>query len=329
MKQFFTLLLLITAITTYAQTTYTVDNKPGAPADFDNLQEAIDAAADGDILLVQGSENSYGGITINKQLVIKGTGYFLSENDSTQAYPNDSKINGVNFALGSSGTTFTGFNTAYPYDGIFNVNDSNIVISYNRIKYINLNESSNIYLFANYIYSSYSNSPYSYTPYSIAGGNGNILIVGNYVTNNVLTSCVLRNNFVGGGIISASSAQNNITFGTSLSGNPNYQNNMRIYNPPLDIIDSDDYGNSWGYGFLDLFIDDTNPLYSTDGQYIIKPGSPAIGAGVGGVDCGMFGGGYRLSGIPNIPNIYEFDVPNTGYTNEGGIQVTVKVKSNN
>jgi hypothetical protein len=66
---------------------------------------------------------------------------------------------------------------------------------------------------------------------------------------------------------------------------------------------------------------------STDGQWQLKPGSPAIGAGVGGVDCGMFGGDspYVLSGIPSIPTIYFFNAPL-----EGGNQlpVQIKIKSN-
>lgn len=37
---------------TYAQTTYVVDNNENAGAQFTNVQDAIDAASDGDIILV-------------------------------------------------------------------------------------------------------------------------------------------------------------------------------------------------------------------------------------------------------------------------------------
>ena len=42
---------------------------------------------------------------------------------------------------------------------------------------------------------------------------------------------------------------------------------------------------------------------STDGRYKLKAGSPAIGYGVGGVDCGIYGGPepYVLSGMPTVP----------------------------
>lgn len=69
---------------------------------------------------------------------------------------------------------------------------------------------------------------------------------------------------------------------------------------------------------------------STDGQWQLAAGSPAIGAGFNGVDCGMFGGPtpYVLSGIPSIPSIYIFDAPAIGST-AGGLPVRLSVKSRN
>ena len=65
-----------------------------------------------------------------------------------------------------------------------------------------------------------------------------------------------------------------------------------------------------------------------DAYWKLKAGSPAIGAGYGGVDCGAFGGPnpYKLAGIPNVPTIYQLTVPPTGTTN---INVTISTKSNN
>ena len=72
----------------------------------------------------------------------------------------------------------------------------------------------------------------------------------------------------------------------------------------------------------------TNMAMSTDGKWKLKDGSPAIGAGSGGADCGAFSGlsPYILSGIPNLPHIYEADVPASA-TSESGLQVTIHVKS--
>ena len=80
------------------------------------------------------------------------------------------------------------------------------------------------------------------------------------------------------------------------------------------------YGN-----MVDIFVG----AGSTDGKWQLKQGSQAIGAGVGGIDCGMFGGNFPfvLSGIPAIPAIYEFN-HDTDYENQL-IEVEISVKSHN
>ena len=67
---------------------------------------------------------------------------------------------------------------------------------------------------------------------------------------------------------------------------------------------------------------------STDGKWQLKAGSPAIGAGEGGVDCGAFGGPqpYILSGLPVGPVIYELNVSSYS-TEDNKLPVTIKVKS--
>jgi len=68
---------------------------------------------------------------------------------------------------------------------------------------------------------------------------------------------------------------------------------------------------------------------STDGDWQLRSGSPAIGAGLDGVDCGMFGGStpYVLSGIPAIPSIYYFIAPGSASGAEG-LQVEIKARAN-
>ena len=67
---------------------------------------------------------------------------------------------------------------------------------------------------------------------------------------------------------------------------------------------------------------------STDGTWQLKAGSPAIGAGVGGIDCGAFGGlgPYILSGVPTGPVIYQLNVSSHS-TSGNKLPVTIKVKS--
>ena len=64
-----------------------LSNNPAVKADFSTFQAAHDAAAAGDTIYVDGTgENlSYGHAAVTKKLIIIGPGYFLNENDSTQA----------------------------------------------------------------------------------------------------------------------------------------------------------------------------------------------------------------------------------------------------
>ena len=75
---------------------------------------------------------------------------------------------------------------------------------------------------------------------------------------------------------------------------------------------TDANGNQYNIDMDLVFADFDGALeLSTDGKWELKAGSPAIGAGSGGIDCGAYGGPapYILSGIPMLPHIYEADVP--------------------
>ncbi|GAB4372155.1 MAG: hypothetical protein Kow0042_15340 [Calditrichia bacterium] len=88
------------------------------------------------------------------------------------------------------------------------------------------------------------------------------------------------------------------------------------------------YGNQVNVPMNTVFVDSGS--VSTDGDWQLRSGSPAIGAGLNGEDCGMFGGTtpYILSGIPAIPTIYFFVAPSSASGTQG-LQVQIKAKSNN
>jgi hypothetical protein len=85
--------------------------------------------------------------------------------------------------------------------------------------------------------------------------------------------------------------------------------------------------------FNTLFLGNPNDLsinIPPDARAQLAAGSPARGAGVGGTDAGAFGGDmpYVLSGIPEIPHVYQLDVqPST--TSGSTLQVQIKAKTNN
>ncbi len=60
--------------------TLRVNNTPGSGAQYTTLTEAMTAAEDGDVIIVDGSNTSYGDLEIDKQVTIQGPGYFLEVN---------------------------------------------------------------------------------------------------------------------------------------------------------------------------------------------------------------------------------------------------------
>jgi hypothetical protein len=72
-----------------------------------------------------------------------------------------------------------------------------------------------------------------------------------------------------------------------------------------------------------------NTSYALDYICQNKAGSPALGAGTGGSNCGMYGGGspYSISGLSIIPNISLLQMPTIGTTGYG-IDVRIKAKAN-
>lgn len=102
-----------------------------------------------------------------------------------------------------------------------------------------------------------------------------------------------------------------------------------ISNNILAADGTDANGNQYNVDMATVFADFDGSLeYSTDAKWQLKAGSPAIGAGTGGEDCGAFGGvtPYVLSGIPALPHIYDATIPSTASSQEG-LPVTIKVKS--
>lgn len=70
--------------------------------------------------------------------------------------------------------------------------------------------------------------------------------------------------------------------------------------------------------------------FSIDSRWQIKTGSPSIGAGFGGADCGAFAGStpYVLSGLPPYPIISKLQTSGGGNSTTP-LSVTVSTKSNN
>ncbi|MBN2697568.1 MAG: hypothetical protein JXR52_01975 [Bacteroidales bacterium] len=327
MKKFFFLSMLFTLLSAmiYGQHLIRVNNEPAADADYTTIQAANDNASPGDTIYIEGSPSHYEGATIDKKLTLIGPGYFLADNDSTQANAFEARMEGVlDFAAGSMGSQVMGMILNHVY-----IRDNEIVISRCNLHIVYTYDDSN-----------------------------NILITQNYIDNNIqtilgkLTNSIISNNIIKSQIYTNSSSYplqitNNIVMG---SGNnapvSSYYSTIsnNIFTSSVDLVKNtgnsiinnlyacdgtDANGNKYNIAMTSVFVDYNGNLgYSQDEKFKLRNESPAIGAGVSGVDCGAFGGvsPYVLSGLPPLPHIYEATIPGTAYSDEG-LSCTIKIKS--
>lgn len=322
-------LLLIVFITSYAQaqTVRRVSNALSAGAPYTSIQDAVTAAVDGDIILVEGSPTTYTGtISLTKRVTIQGPGYFLDQNTGLQANQNTAIMGAISFDSGSAGSIVRGMRTA----GI-TINASNITFSNNYIVGgLTIGSAvNNIVISGNYFL-------FQSASFRVNANVTSLLVSNNYmgigfifdpastvlavVTNNVI---VPQNNY-----IQNSTITNNIflTTGTALfdAFNSTIQNNVFVSSSQSGA----DATNLFGTTSAALFVGLSGN--TTDTQWKLKLGSPAIGAGTGGTDCGMYGGNtpYKVSGVfTGQPTISNFTTPGTVPAN-GTLNVKVTAKVN-
>jgi hypothetical protein len=302
-----------------------VNNNPGADPDYATLQAANDAASNGDTIYVEGSPTDYDGADISKKLVIIGPGYLLTDNDSTQAFGIGATFKSdINFNAGAAGSIITGCKIKNSVN--LNVNDISIIRC--NVQNVSCNsEINNILILQNYvnaIYSSYYDVTNSVISNNIVAGSinftsgsGNLQIVNNVCTYGYGNAISVYNASIANNIITST------TYGIIVNTGNAINNNI------LAFAGTNANGNQYNVVMANVFVDFSGSLnYSDDGKWNLKTGSPAIGAGVSGIDCGAFGGPtpYVLSGVPNLPHIYEATIPGTAYSNLG-LACTIKIKS--
>ncbi len=316
---FVALLLLTLTNNSYAKI-WRINNTPGVAADYTDVQTCINNAATqtGDTLHIEPSVTNYGAITVSKPLVIIGNGYFLTganPNVGLQANTNSSSFGSIDFLPASAGSTLQGVTVTTIY-----LEAANLLIRRNYI--VNW-----IYLYATGNNCTVSGNFFSYG-FQVSAAPANITISNNIFSGSTSVgisagvSGIFENNTCYGGSVSLSQFQidNNIFYSTGFT-----PNNSVYFN---NIGDGTQFGtangNQQNVSMANVFVSNNIP----DAGFMLKAGSPAIGAGSGGVDCGAYGGPnpYKNAGIPNVPTIYELTVPPTGTTN---INVTISTRSNN
>ena len=359
MKQKITILaaaILLMATVTNAKV-WRVNNRPNVDADFTTLQAAIDSASAGDTLYIGASTTSYGNGIFDKKLIVIGAGYWLEENDTTQVYMEYSRVGRLTINVGSQGSTIEGLHI---YDSKTNENAYAIMIYTDSIlirrNFIKANQNYNYNgRSANSIYINGNRNKIEIEQNWIyASGAGQSTKRGIYLSDYMLNS-IIRNNFIqissgnyrysiAMAINSTSNEliiNNNVMWGGVTTYYSIHVNNILVegsYNNGTGDLASNNLCNGTQYpntnnnqqnvDMSTVFVDYTKYI---DNGYLLAPGSPATGAGINGGDCGAFGNGtggdpYVLSGMPDIPTIFDATVTPIGTSS---LPVNIKATSHN
>ncbi len=328
-----------------AQKSWRVNNIPGITADFTTVASAVSAATAGDTIYLESSPYNYSGtVTINKKLILLGTGYFLSDsiNPKTQWNRNNAILSStLNFNPGSTGSVLSGVEVS----STFNLNDSAIIIERCYIRNgIRLASTANSFANNCIIRQNFFSRGSNITSSTATGTAKDVLFHNNMIGSSIsfsgnmdntsayfinndfivynqhyLINCIFQNNIFYnpnfGSYLGSNAFYNNIVNNGSLPSGNNNQLNVNLDNVYVDF-------NNGSTG--------ASPGVSGDGRYILKAGSEALGTGVlngAAVDCGSYGGPaqYVLSGMPAIPSIYKLTVPNQ--VNSGVPTMTISISA--
>lgn len=348
MKYLSFLILFIAAGLQSQAKVWRINNNAGVVADFISGAAAVASSSvlNDDTLHFEGSATAYAGFTLNKRLVIIGTGYFINganSNPGLQANPYSATFAnaGISFDSTASGSTLIGLDlfTFYLGPNLGSATD-NITLTRCRLSYLgeNYGYTANTKMAGWVINKCYFQS----------GINLNNELLENWqVTNNIFAGGIsmskitnlnnlIRNNIFRSSIdIFSAYFSNNIIINTTFTvTNVTVKNNICIGAAPAGFAPYVGLNGNIA-NQTDAAVFEGLTGNSTDGQWRLKAGSPAIGAGetIATItpDCGAFGTAdpYVLSGIPAIPTIYALTVPASVPSNATSMSVTISTKSNN
>jgi hypothetical protein len=336
-----------------AQTTRTVDNNVNSGSEFTDLQVAINESSMGDTIYIQPSALSYGNITINKRIHLRGMGH----------YP---EVSGnVGSLLGN-----ILFNSTQNIDGasLSGIECGNITVSngttgsYNNLSVLNCRFQTIL-----------ANTSLPHCSNWIIAGN---VIVGNVfgilskqnntnwmVVNNIIqqlsvsvswfifqyfnASDILKNNIIianySAGMVTMFNqttnllAENNIIlFTQNVNGFNNTAstltfNNCLTYSITEQLIDNLPGNNNLNNINPEFESILANGLFSYDNNYALQTQSPAIGAGSDNQDIGISGNGFnfQMRGYPaDLPYPVQMNLNSTIINQGGSIIIDFKAEGN-
>lgn len=355
-----TILLLLAVLfgttVSSAQRAWRVSQLNNASADFTSLAAAITAASNGDTLYVE--SGSYGNISLDKNLVIYGVGIRPAQYVDASLSSIASSVATMTLFDGASGSRVSGLTVVTlttskvpPGFVLSNVTFSRCEFT-SSIDFMNYSTqvASHLPIQLNNLFFNACLLP---SP-NLGNSNSSFLngvIVSNCIINNPPsvaattigtndnTGVIFLNNVIKGSNLSTHHAifQNNIFTDPSflVSGSHNvFSNNIWV----ASSVSTGTGQTNNQFNSANLFGNTLSAIFNGSVQgnvnlndHTLKAGSPAIGAGLNGVDCGIFGGTQPavIPPLPSIPSVYYLDVEANPSPASNQIGVRVKARAGN
>lgn len=340
-----TVLLLSLCWFSVNATIWRVNSNPQLNADFSSLQEAIWSAQveEGDTLYIE-SGSFFGDISLGKSLTLIGPGYFLQENEQTYAHAVPALIQKITITADGSDSHLIGLTVIDDVELAMDANDVTIERSHaggiRHVGWSGTREGLTLKQcfidgdidFGSYLESSAIHNNIIMGRIILTRSSGVHQIYNNaiyYYATGTLYALTARNSNVYNNIIIREPVDINpnidrseycINFEHSNNENISVYNNIMSQSPSVLFPH-----NLYNQVKEDIFVLEG----TTDKQWELKEGSPAIGYGTNGDDCGAYGGViiYIPSGLPfMIPRIIEATIPSSGSGNVLPVHIKAKTQ---
>lgn len=334
-----------------------VNNRAGLSAAHTTFASAVTAAAVGDTLFIEGSPISYGTVTLSKNLTVVGPGYFLTQNDSTQAIIFPATFDAMTVSSTGAGSTISGLTFIGAPVALLTVSANNVSVSRNFFQQnTGTSTSTAIRISANINNTAILQNFFLVTttttvqPMAIelqTGPHANVIISNNMImagsppstttTHSTATtkraivmptnsSAVISNNtIIGDLVLYNSTVVDNILIRGNITTNASFPINSQYNMGGLT---------QWGTANNNLTNINMTTMFAQTGlvtedrYWLLSGGSSANGTSSTGSNRGATGGTmpYKLSGIPPFPAVWSATVPPTGSASSN-LNVNVKAKA--
>lgn len=308
---------------------FTVSNDINNPGQYTDIASAMTAASNGDTIYVHGTNLNYGSFTVDKQLTFIGSGHRPQNQNA-----NVTIADVISMSTGSDGSRVIGFKLQ---EVKATAATSNVLVARNMVTSKVWAPSANV---TNWIVdgnvftttstcldlqNQSSNTGWQIINNVINGQSIQMLASYSYFYNNVF----LRNGGAFNTNVSNAYFYNNIfyrAFPQSHGGNCIFEKNVSYQ------CSNNAFANGVNFENQDpMFVN--FPSGGADFDYTydfnLQGGSPFVNAGTDGTDIGVYGGTsgrYDHNGIPNIPQVREFNAT-SGLNVAPGGTISINVKS--